>query len=438
MKKKLNDYTYRKYNVAWLKAKLQEALDNLEYFEDEDEIDIAQNTYWVGPNFISFGSIGFVDLENPVKEKEEEEEEFEDSIPEKEQGFIYSVEGMINGKVFQHKHEDLQVAKKDFDRTSEKIKEIDNSYVELWNIQEDKLLTMFDPRTSMITDSKDKSTYQVLVMHQDYHETLHFITASNIKELEYKIGKIDPFFIDYEIVTKEEGLVTDGKSQLETALKMEEDTIAQYQQFARIAGDGDNPEKQLWDHLIEEEQEHAEELRKAIEGDFTEINDADTTKFQQSVDGVAKLLRKAKLQENVSFAEGDQTYKTVLVETPKDKFDEVLKVLKEEYEIDSHNGKNRIFVKIKDAIKISVKSPEQVMKEQERDEEFSDRINDCLVDGGLDHRDYRISNEDIHFYVDFDSKEEEAVKAYELLRDSFFKCDLVEDEGFFYVHVIRR
>lgn len=437
MKKKLNDYTYRKYNVAWLKAKLQEALDNLEYFEDEDEIDIAQNTYWVGPNFISFGSIGFVDLENPVKEKEEEEEEFEDSIPEKEQGFIYSVEGMINGKVFQHKHEDLQVAKKDFDRTSEKIKEIDNSYVELWNIQEDKLLTMFDPETKMTHDAKGESIYQVMVMHQDYSETLHFITAKSIDQLEYKIGKIDPYYIDYSIISKEQ-TIKDGMSELEMALKMEKDTIAQYQNYARRAGDGDNPETQLWEHLIKEEEEHVKEIEAAMKGDYSEIIHDAGNDFQQSVDGVAKLLRKAKLQENVSFSEGDQSFKTVLVETPKDKFDEVLKVLKEEYEIDSHNGKNRIFVKIKDAVKISVKSPEQVMKEQERDEEFSDRINDCLVDGGLDHRDYRISNEDIHFYVDFDSKEEEAVKAYELLRDSFFKCDLVEDEGFFYVHVIRR
>lgn len=311
MNKKVKDYKEKRYNVAWLRQKLEEAINNLDYFEDDDEIEIATNTYWVGPHFISFGSIGFVDLDNPVGEKEDDEE-WEDSKP-----------------------------------------------------------------------------------------------------------------------------IKDGEEELKIALKMEKDTIAKYQDFARKAGNN-NPETQLWEHLIEDEEEHVREIEAAMKGDYSEIIHDTGNDFQQSVDGVAKLLRKAKLQENVSFAEGDQSFKTVLVETPKDKFDEVLKVLKEEYEIDSHNGKNRIFVKIKDTVKISVKSPEQVMKEQERDEEFSDRINDCLVDGGLDHRDYRISNEDIHFYVDFDSKEEEAIKAYELLRDSFFKCDLVEDEGFFYVHVIRR
>lgn len=436
MSKKVKDYNEKKYNVAWLRQKLQEAINGLDYFDDEDEVEVKSNTHRVGPNFISFASIGFVDLDNPVEEKEEDEdEEWEDSLPEKE--YIYSVEGGINGKIFQHKHDYLQAAKADFDRTVEKIKEIDKSYVELWNIQEDKLLTRFDSETKMTHDAKEESVYQVMVMHQDYSETLHFLTAKSIEQLEYKIGKIDPYYIDYSIVSKEQTM-KDGISELEMALKMEKDTIAQYQNYARKAGNGDNPETQLWEHLIKDEEEHVREIEAAIKGDYSEIIHDAANAFQQSVDGVAKLLRKAKLQENVSFAEGDQSFKTVLVETPRNKFDEVLKVLKEEYEIDSHNGKNRIFVKIKDAVKISVKSPNQVIKEQERDEEFSDKINDCLVDGGLDYKDYRISNEDNHFYVDFDSKEEEAVKAYELLRDSFFKCDLVEDEGFFFVHVIRR
>ncbi len=436
MSKNVKDYSEKKYNVAWLRQKLQEAIDTLDYFDDEEEIKIATNTYWVGPHFISFPSIGFVDLDNPVEEKEEDEdEEWEDSLPEEE--YIYSVEGAINGKIFQHKHNDLQAAKADFDKTVEKIKEIDKSYVELWNIQENKLLTMFDPETKMTHDAKEESTYQVMVMHQDYSETLHFIRAKSIEQLEYKIGKIDPYYIDYSIVSKEQTL-KDGMAELEMALKMEKDTIAQYQNYARRAGDGDNPETQLWEHLIEDEEEHVREIEAAMKGDYTGIINDSGNAFQQSVDGVAKLLRKAKLQENVSFAEGDQSFKTVLVETPRDKFNEVLKVLKEEYEIDSHNGKNRIFVKIKDTIKISPKSSERVIKERERDEEFSDRINDRLIDGGLNYRDYRISNEDNHFYVDFDSKEEEAVKAYGLLRDSFFKCDLVEDEGFFYVHVVRR
>lgn len=308
MSKNIKDYNEKQYNVAWLKRKLQEALDNLDYYDDEELVEIKTNTYWVGPNFISFGSLGFVDLDEPVKEKEE----FEDS-------------------------------------------------------------------------AKD----------------------SNIR--------------------------------LEVALKMEKDTISQYQAFKRMAGDGDEPENMLWDHLIADEEEHVEEIEAAMKGDYSKItaHDAGTT-FQQSVDGVAKLLREKKLQENVSFAEGDQSYKTVLVETPVDKFDEVLEALKEEYKIDSHNGKNRIFVKIKDAVSISVKSPEQVQKEQERDETFRDRINDVLVDGGIDYKAFRITNEDRDFYVDFDSNKEDAKKAYRLLRDKLFECNFVEDEGFYYIHVLRR
>ena len=327
-------------------------------------------------------------------------------------------------------------------------------------------------------------------------------------------------------------------------------------------------------------------------------------KFEQSVGGIAKLLTNADLQENVSFAEGDQTFRTVLVETPRDKFDKVLEALKQEYEIDSHNGKNRIFVKIKDHFMGVLPKPKRykykghiivdvgyssapfsiedypyakefrsleeakefikknlcdsekvnyqpekryaviyvfvndILKEMhshvqhthanykyfdkpedaiaaykrmkgsdlyarlelvylesgkfwdgeneasyaewinpvmvEKDvwnkaidweefdkylelqkstkdsvsvipsrkeeiiEEFTDDINDCLVDGGLDYKSFRITNEDKDFYVDFDSNEADAKKAYELLRDGFFKCNLVDDEGFYYVNVIRR
>lgn len=306
--KKFKDYTEKGKKVSWLKSKLQEVLETLDFYDDDDEIEIAGNTYWVGPYFLSYPGVGFIDLEEPVKEKEE------------------------------------------------------------------------------VEDSK----------------------------------------------------VKDGMTQLETALKMEKDTIAAYKEFGRIAGDGDNPEKQLWDHLIKDEEEHVIEIEAAMKGDYTKIVHDASNQFQQSVDGVAKLLRQKDLQENVSFAEGDQSFKTVLVETPVDKFDSVLEALKEQYKIDSHNGKNRIFVKIEDAVNISMKSEEQVEKEQEIDSEFKDRINDCLVDGGLDYKSFRITNEDKDFYVDFDSNEEDAKKAYELLKDSLFECNFVNDEGFYYVHVIRR
>lgn len=50
--------------------------------------------------------------------------------------------------------------------------------------------------------AKEEAVYQVMIMHQDYSETLHFIAAKSTKQLEYKIGKIDPYYIDYSIVSK--------------------------------------------------------------------------------------------------------------------------------------------------------------------------------------------------------------------------------------------
>lgn len=61
-------------------------------------------------------------------------------------------------------------------------------------------------------DAKEEAVYQVMVMHQDYSETLHFITAKSTKQLEYKIGKIDPYYIDYSIVS-EPGKAGNGESR---------------------------------------------------------------------------------------------------------------------------------------------------------------------------------------------------------------------------------
>lgn len=55
-----------------------------------------------------------------------------------------------------------------------------------------------------LEEDLEEAAYQVMVMHQDYSETLHFLTAKSIEQLEYKIGKIDPHYIDYSIVSKEQ------------------------------------------------------------------------------------------------------------------------------------------------------------------------------------------------------------------------------------------
>lgn len=257
---------------------------------------------------------------------------------------------------------------------------------------------------------------------------------------EYK----DPKGRHWTLEVKDSKSTKDGVTHLETALKMEKDTIAKYKEFARIAGDGDNPETQLWNHLIEDEEEHVREIEAAMKGDYTHVNDAEND-FQQSVDGVAKLLRKAKLQENVSFAEGDQTYKTVLVETPEDKFDKVLEALKEEYKIDSHNGKNRIFVKIKDSKEnarnieyIYEKPLEETTKKDEIVEEFVTQLFNTLADANIDANKYGIKEEDPYYYVEFLDEEDECKKAYEALCDSLFKCDLVIDKDDNYIKVLRR
>ena len=55
-----------------------------------------------------------------------------------------------------------------------------------------------------LEEDLEEAAYQVMVMHQDYSETLHFLTAKSIEQLEYKISKIDPHYIDYSIVSKEQ------------------------------------------------------------------------------------------------------------------------------------------------------------------------------------------------------------------------------------------
>ena len=83
---------------------------------------------------------------------------------------------------------------------NETLQDFDAEYVE--SINEDG-----DSR-----GAKEEAVYQVMVVHQDYSETLHFIAAKSTKQLEYKIGKIDPYYIDYSIVS-EPGKAGNGESR---------------------------------------------------------------------------------------------------------------------------------------------------------------------------------------------------------------------------------
>lgn len=63
-------------NVADLKEFLQEKLDLLEGYDDDVELDVASNTYFLtrnGATNILETYRGFIDLDNPVKDNVEEE-----------------------------------------------------------------------------------------------------------------------------------------------------------------------------------------------------------------------------------------------------------------------------------------------------------------------------------------------------------------------------
>ena len=63
--------------VKDLKEFLQEQLDNLDCYDDNQELNIAHNTYFLtrnGATNILETPKGFIDLDNPVKENYDEEE----------------------------------------------------------------------------------------------------------------------------------------------------------------------------------------------------------------------------------------------------------------------------------------------------------------------------------------------------------------------------
>lgn len=61
--------------IGDLKQFLQEQLDNLDCYDDNQELNVASNTYFLtrnGATNILETSRGFIDLDNPVKENSEE------------------------------------------------------------------------------------------------------------------------------------------------------------------------------------------------------------------------------------------------------------------------------------------------------------------------------------------------------------------------------
>lgn len=64
--------------VKTLRRYLKDALTRLEYCDDEQEVNLVSNTYFLNHAYVFLGIAGYdggyVDLDNPVKEDEDDEE----------------------------------------------------------------------------------------------------------------------------------------------------------------------------------------------------------------------------------------------------------------------------------------------------------------------------------------------------------------------------
>lgn len=61
--------------VSELKDLLQQALDNLEDYDDNRELNIESNTYYVRGKYIGIPGVGFIPLNDPVAADDDEDEE---------------------------------------------------------------------------------------------------------------------------------------------------------------------------------------------------------------------------------------------------------------------------------------------------------------------------------------------------------------------------
>lgn len=60
--------------VKDLKEFLQEQLDNLECYDDEEKLKLVSNTYFLGNQYCFLAlENGYLDFDDPVKENDEEE-----------------------------------------------------------------------------------------------------------------------------------------------------------------------------------------------------------------------------------------------------------------------------------------------------------------------------------------------------------------------------
>lgn len=264
-------------------------------------------------------------------------------------------------------------------------------------------------------------------------------------------------------------MIKDNTENLKIGLKAEQDTVAQYTKFLNSAKQANNKsEADLWQHIIDDELEHIKELEAALNGEFN-LHDSEESEcvvvasdnphinynmFVYNTDQIRTFYAKGEVY--IAF-EGTEEECNNWVEQAEAEDEEaypdaggdltnyiVLKSsdLNDHYKIDKaynmKRNKKNAFGDDSERMTIRIIPQEEIDKRQQQIEEFEDDIIDCLSDAGIERRTYSLSNEWPHFYVDFDYKEDEGIAAYNALRDSFFKCDFVDDDGFYYVHVLRR
>lgn len=56
--------------VKHLKEKIQNVLDTLDQYDDDQEVKTVSNTYWCRGDFMSVGREGFVSLSDPVENED--------------------------------------------------------------------------------------------------------------------------------------------------------------------------------------------------------------------------------------------------------------------------------------------------------------------------------------------------------------------------------
>jgi len=59
-----------------LKKLLEQALENLDNFNDDDEVDLYSNTYFLKTDFFLATHKGFIDLDHPTEQDNEDEDDW--------------------------------------------------------------------------------------------------------------------------------------------------------------------------------------------------------------------------------------------------------------------------------------------------------------------------------------------------------------------------